>query len=254
MESVLQISNLVKTYGFLGNQYPALNGLDLNVEKGEFLGVMGPSGSGKTTLLNIIATIDRGTRGVVSINGHETQKMRRGDLTRFRRDNLGFIFQDYNLLNTLTLRENICLPLSIANCAPAEINARLGAVTQTFALQDVLDKFPAQVSGGQKQRAAAARAIIANPSLVLADEPTGALDSHSAKVLLQTLEQMNQAMRITILMVTHDATAASYCSRIVFLKDGRIIYELRRGAQQTRREFFDQILAIVAQMGDREAA
>jgi putative ABC transport system ATP-binding protein len=148
MESVLQISKLEKTYGFRGNQYPALNGIDLVVGKGEFLGVMGPSGSGKTTLLNIIATIDRGSRGEVRINGHSTQNMGRGDLTRFRRENLGFIFQDYNLLDTLTVRENICLPLSIANRAPTEINARLQKVTQTFGLQDILDKFPAQVSGG----------------------------------------------------------------------------------------------------------
>lgn len=252
MESVLQLTGLEKTYGFRGNQYPALKGIDLTVEKGEFLGVMGPSGSGKTTLLNIIATIDRGTRGNVNINGREIQRMRNGDLALFRREHLGFIFQDYNLLDTLTLRENICLPLSIANRKPEEINARLNAISQTFDLGDVLDKFPAQVSGGQKQRAAAARAVIANPSLVLADEPTGALDSNSAKVLLQTLEQMNQSMGVTILMVTHDATAASYCSRIVFLKDGRIIHELRR-TEQNRREFFDRILSIVARIGDKEA-
>jgi putative ABC transport system ATP-binding protein len=251
MESVLQLSNLEKIYGFRGNQYPALNGIDLNVEKGEFLGVMGPSGSGKTTLLNIIATIDRGSHGAVRINGHETQNMRSGDLARFRRENLGFIFQDYNLLDTLTLRENICLPLSIANRQPAEINNRLRTLAHTFDLQDILDKFPYQVSGGQKQRAAAARAIISNPSLVLADEPTGALDSNSAKTLLQTLEQMNQSMGITILMVTHDAAAASYCKRIVFLKDGRIIHEMRR-SEQTRRELFDQILSFVAQIGDKE--
>ncbi|MBN1371400.1 MAG: ABC transporter ATP-binding protein [Anaerolineaceae bacterium] len=253
MESILQISDLTKVYGFRGNHYPALNGLSLGVGKGEFLGVMGPSGSGKTTLLNIIATIDRGSRGVVMINGQDTQRMRRGDLTRFRREHLGFIFQDYNLLDTLTLRENICLPLSIANQTPAEIKARLSSVTQTFGLHDVLDKFPAQVSGGQKQRAAAARAIISNPTMVLADEPTGALDSSSAKVLLQTLEKMNQSLGITILMVTHDATAASYCNRIVFLKDGRIISELRRAAQQPRRAFFDQILSVVALMGEKEA-
>jgi putative ABC transport system ATP-binding protein len=253
MEAILQISDLRKTYGFRGIHYPALNGLNLTVAKGEFLGVMGPSGSGKTTLLNIIATIDRGSHGMVTINGLDTQHMRRGDLTRFRRDNLGFIFQDYNLLDTLTLRENICLPLSIANRNPAEINNRLQTVTRTFGLQDVLEKFPAQVSGGQKQRAAAARAIITNPALVLADEPTGALDSSAAKVLLQTLEQMNHTLGITILMVTHDATAASYCNRIVFLKDGKILHELRRGAQQARREFFDQILSVVAQIGDKEA-
>lgn len=253
MEAILQISDLKKVYGFRGNHYPALNGLDLAVGKGEFLGVMGPSGSGKTTLLNIIATIDRGSRGVVMINGQDTQHMGKGNLTRFRREHLGFIFQDYNLLDTLTLRENICLPLSIANQPPAEIKARLSSVTQTFGLHDVLDKFPAQVSGGQKQRAAAARAIISNPSMVLADEPTGALDSSSARVLLQTLETMNQSMGITILMVTHDATAASFCNRIVFLKDGRLIHELRRAPLQPRRAFFDQILAVVAQMGEKEA-
>lgn len=252
MESVLEILNLEKTYGFLGNQYPALNGVNLSVEKGEFLGVMGPSGSGKTTLLNIIATIDRGSRGYVKINGQEIRKMRSGDLTRFRREHLGFIFQDYNLLDTLTVRENICLPLSIANRKAEEINRRLRTVAQTFGLQDILDKFPYQISGGQRQRASAARAIVANPSLVLADEPTGALDSNAAKILLQTLEQMNQSMGITILMVTHDAVAASYCRRIVFLKDGRIVHELRRG-DQTRRAFFDQILSTVAQIGDEEA-
>jgi putative ABC transport system ATP-binding protein len=253
MESVLELSGLEKTYGYRGNCYPALNGIDLKVEKGEFLGVMGPSGSGKTTLLNIIATIDRGTRGVVRINGQETQTMRGADLARFRREQLGFIFQDYNLLDTLTLSENICLPLAIANRQPLEINSRLAAIARTFGMQDILDKFPYQVSGGQKQRAAAARAVIASPALVLADEPTGALDSLSAKVLLDTLEQMNAAMGITILMVTHDAQAASFCSRIVFLKDGRITYALNREAQ-SRREFFDRILSIVTTLGDQEEA
>jgi putative ABC transport system ATP-binding protein len=252
MESVLQLTDLKKTYGFRGNQYPALNGINLNVQRGELLGVMGPSGSGKTTLLNIVATIDRASHGMVRINGHETQSMRKNDLARFRRENLGFIFQDYNLLDTLTLGENICLPLSIASQPPAEIKSRLCSVAQTFGLQEILEKFPYQVSGGQKQRAAAARAIIASPSLVLADEPTGALDSNSAKTLLQTLEKMNQSMGVTILMVTHDAAAASYCSRIVFLKDGRLIHEMNRG-NQSRREFFDQILSFVAQIGEREA-
>jgi len=252
MESILQISDLKKVYGFRGNHYPALSGLNLTVSKGEVLGVMGPCGSGKTTLLNIIATIDRGNQGVVMMNGQDTQRMGKGDLSRFRRDHLGFIFQDYNLLDTLTVRENICLPLAIANRPPAEIHARLAAVSQTFGLQDILDKFPAQISGGQKQRSAAARAIISTPTLVLADEPTGALDSNSARVLLQTLETMNHSLGITILMVTHDATAASYCNRIVFLQDGRLIHELRRDSQQPRRVFFDQILSVVARVGEKE--
>jgi putative ABC transport system ATP-binding protein len=251
MENVLELSNLQKVYGVRGNQYPALNGINLTVAKGEFLGVMGPSGSGKTTLLNIIATIDRGTSGMVKINGQEIQKMHGEGLSRFRRESLGFIFQEYNLLDTLTLRENICLPLSIANRTPVEINARLRAIANTFGLQDVLEKYPYQVSGGQKQRTAAARAVIANPALVLADEPTGALDSLSAKTLLKTLEQMNIAMGITILMVTHDASAASYCNRIVFLKDGHMIHELHK-QKQSRNEFFTQILSIVAQLDDKE--
>jgi putative ABC transport system ATP-binding protein len=253
METVLEIANLVKTYGFRGNLYPALNGVNLDVKPGEFMGVMGPSGSGKTTLLNLVATIDRPSRGEIRISGKEIQKMRSGDLAHFRREELGFIFQNYNLLDTLTVRENIALPLSIANRPPAEILARVKQIAETFHLSDLLDKFPDQVSGGQKQRAAAARAVIANPALVLADEPTGALDSHSARILLETLERMNTEMHVTILMVTHDATAASYCSRIVFLKDGRIVHELKRGAQP-RRAFFDQILEVVAMLGDGEAA
>ena len=252
-EPVLEISNLIKTYGGRGNLYPALTGINLSVTQGEFMGVMGPSGSGKTTLLNIIATIDQPTGGTIRINGRESQKMRGGELARFRHEALGFIFQEYNLLDTLTLRENIALPLSIANVRPGEINQRVQHTARTFGLEDILDKFPYHVSGGQKQRAAAARAIIANPALVLADEPTGALDSHSARTLLETLARMNTEMGATILMVTHDAVAASYCKTIVFLQDGRIIHELRRGARP-RRAVVAQILGRGGARGEKEAA
>jgi putative ABC transport system ATP-binding protein len=253
VENVLDITNLVKTYGTRSNLFPALKGINLTVKAGEFMGVMGPSGSGKTTLLNMAATIDRPTSGTIQINGQDIQRMRAADLARFRCNQLGFIFQDYNLLDTLTLRENIGLPLSIAQRSPKEIKARVEEIAATFDLTPQLDKYPYQVSGGQNQRAAAARAMVTHPALVLADEPTGALDTHSARTLLETLDRMNRNLHATILMVTHDANAASYCSQIVFLQDGKIVHQLSRGNQE-RRAFFENILDVVSAMGERETA
>lgn len=251
METVLEIRNLVKTYGTRSTLFPALTGINLNVNKGDFLGVMGPSGSGKTTLLNLVATIDRPTSGTIRINDQDLQHMRAADLARFRCSQLGFIFQDYNLLDTLTLRENIGLPLAIAKRSPREIQTRIEEISATFGLTERLDKFPYQVSGGENQRAAAARAMITRPALILADEPTGALDTHSAHTLLETMDSMNQKLNATFLMVTHDAMAASYCATIVFLRDGKIIHHLSR-ENRTRREFFEQILDVVSAMGEKE--
>lgn len=244
MEKVLSVKNLKKVYGSRGNVTTALNGVDLDIEKGEFIGIMGPSGSGKTTLLNIISTIDKLTSGEVIIGGNDISKFNEDNLSSFRKENLGFIFQDYNLLDTLTLGENIVLPLSLSKMKIKEIEKRLEHVSNMLGINEILNKYPYEVSGGQKQRAAAGRAIITNPELILADEPTGALDSKSSSNLLKSLSDLNDNEGVTILMVTHDAFAASFCNRVLFIKDGMIFSELVKGSM-SRQEYFKKILDVL---------
>ena len=245
MKNILKIEKLEKIYGLRGNVYKALDGVSFDVSEGEFLGIMGPSGAGKSTLLNIISTIDKPTSGNVVINGQNIISMKKDELSKFRRDRLGFVFQEYNLLDTLTVKENIALPLSLANVSYREINRRAKEVSLNLEIIDILDKFPYEISGGQRQRAAAARAIIADPALILADEPTGALDSRSSETLLSTLKNINENMNVTVLMVTHDPFAASYCKRILFIKDGRIFNEIVKGEDE-RKKFFTRILDVLA--------
>ncbi len=252
MAAVLEVRNLEKVYVGRGSSTQALAGVSLVAEKGDFVGIMGASGSGKTTLLNCIATIDAPTSGSVLINGQDVTKLGTRALADFRREELGFVFQNSNLLDTLTCRENIALPLTIGRVPAGQSAARVQAIAATLGIEKVLDKFPYQVSGGQRQRAAAARAMVGNPKLVLADEPTGALDSKNAKLLLECLEMLNTQLEATILMVTHDALAASYCKRVVFIRDGRVFTEVVRG-DATRRQFFDNIMQVVAIIGGDDA-
>lgn len=248
MQSVLSVQNIEKYYGSKGAITRAINHISLEVGKGEFLGIMGASGSGKTTLLNCISTIDKVTAGRIIVGGRDVTHLKGKELSKFRRQQLGFIFQDFNLLDTLTAYENIALALSIQNVPANEIEQRVRKVAAQLSIGHVLDKFPYQMSGGEKQRTASARAIITNPSLILADEPTGALDSKSARMLLDSLVRMNDGLGATILMVTHDAFTASYAKRILFIKDGEIFSELVRGGD-SRKEFFERILQVVTLLG-----
>lgn len=245
---VLEVAHLEKVYGALGNVTRALNDVSFTVNRGEFVGIMGASGSGKSTLLNCVSTIDSATSGMIRINGQDVTRMKQAKLSQFRRDELGFIFQDSNLLDTLTARENIALPLTIVRTNSAEISTRVQDVAARLSISQVLDKYPYQMSGGQQQRVAAARALVTDPTMIMADEPTGALDSKSARLLLESLEALNRRLRATVLMVTHDSFAASYTSRVLFIRDGKIFTELRRG-DTDRREFFDRIMEVVAMMG-----
>ena len=245
---VLEVNHVEKVYGSRNNVTRALADVSFAVDKGEFVGIMGASGSGKSTLLNCVSTIDTVTSGNVVINGADVTRMKHAKLTRFRREQLGFIFQDSNLLDTLTARENIALPLTIARVPAKETLARVEQVAQRLDIAGVLDKYPYQMSGGQQQRVAAARALVTDPAIILADEPTGALDSKNARLLLESIETMNRQYQATVLMVTHDSFAASYTNRVLFIRDGRIFTELRRG-DSPRREFFDRIMGVVAMMG-----
>lgn len=255
MTHVLEVDNVVKQYGRdkrgEGGTVRALAGVSFFVDAGEFVGIMGPSGSGKSTLLNCISTIDAPTSGAIRVAGRDVTKMRGGELAQFRRDQLGFVFQDSNLLDTLTVRENIALALAIQKVPAAEIARLVEEVASRLGIAAILDKYPYEVSGGQKQRAAAARAVIAKPSLVLADEPTGALDSKSSKQLLETFSTLNR-MGSTLVMVTHDAFAASWCSRIVFIRDGKLWGQIQRGAA-SRDEFFESVVAATTRL-ESEAA
>lgn len=233
---ILQVNNVEKTYGNKDAVTRALAGVSFAVQKGELVAIMGPSGSGKSTLLNCIATIDVPDSGTILIGDQDSSRLSQRKLADFRRKHLGFIFQDSNLLDALTAYENIALPLSIDRVAAAEIASRVESVAATLGITEVLDKRPSQMSGGQRQRVAAARAIVTNPDLVLADEPTGALDSKNSRILLERLENLNRAHNATVLMVTHDAFAASYCRRVIFIRDGRLFTELRRG-EISRRNF-----------------
>ena len=248
MENILKIENIEKYYGSKSSLTKAIDNISFEVEKGEFVAIMGSSGSGKTTLLNCISTIDKVTAGHIFVGETDITKLKGNDLNKFRREDLGFIFQDFNLLDTLTAYENIALALSIQNVSPKEIDKRIKKVAKELDIESVLKKYPYQMSGGQKQRVAAARAIITNPCLVLADEPTGALDSKSSKMLLEKLTYLNNALGATILMVTHDAYAESYATRIIFIKDGKIYNEIRKG-NDTRKEFFDKIIDVVTLLG-----
>lgn len=246
---VLQVKDVRKSYSskFGGNISKALEGVSFKVEKGEFVGIMGPSGAGKSTLLNVIATIDEVTSGTITIGGQNISRMNDDALASFRKKKLGFIFQDYNLLDTLTLQENIALPLVLSKVQPKEILHRVDLISDTLVIKQYLDKYPYEVSGGQRQRASAARAIISNPELILADEPTGALDSKSSAELLQCMSDLNASAKATILLVTHDSFTASYCKRILFIKDGVIFTEIDKGG--SRKEFFDEIMKVLAVMG-----
>lgn len=248
MKPLLQAKHVRKVYANKGSIFTALHDIDITIFEGEFVGIMGPSGSGKTTLLNILSTIDMPTAGEIIINNSPITKMKEAQLTAFRRDSLGFIFQEYNLLDTLTIKDNILLPLAIRNTTTAEIDRRVDEIATLLSIQDLLNKYPFQISGGQKQRTAAARAIIGNPKLVFADEPTGALDSKSATDLLNSFQTLNEKNLATFLMVTHDPFAASYCKRVLFIKDGQIYTELVKG-DMSRKEFFQKLLNILSALG-----
>ncbi len=245
---MLQVQNIEKYYGSKNNVTKALDRVSFDVEAGEFLAIMGASGSGKTTLLNCISTIDAISAGKILLDGVSVADLSEHELARFRRERLGFVFQDFNLLDTLTIEENIGLALSLNHQDPGTVQNRVREVAGKLGITDILTKFPYQVSGGQKQRAACARAMVAGQSLLLADEPTGALDSKASKNLLEIMTTMNQDMGATILMVTHDAYSASYAKRVLFLKDGRVFNELLRG-ERGRPVFYHEILDVLAALG-----
>ncbi len=251
MENVLKIDNVKKYYGDKANVTKALNGLSFSVEEGEFVAIMGASGSGKTTLLNCVSTIDSVTSGNIFVGQTDITNLLEDDLAAFRKDNLGFIFQDFNLLDTLTIEENVALSLVIAGEAETKVNGKVKDIASKLGIKDVLKKFPYEVSGGQKQRCACARALINGPKLILADEPTGALDSKSSRMLLETMSEMNHNLNATILMVTHDPFSASFCERILFLKDGKIFNEIIK-ADKSRKEFFNEILDVLTLLGGDE--
>ncbi len=248
MEKILKVNNVEKYYGSKSSLTKAINDISFDVEKGEFVAIMGASGSGKTTLLNLISTIDKVTAGEIYVDGENITKLKGNKLNKFRRDKLGFIFQDFNLLDTLTGFENIALSLSIQNVPYQEQKKRIDDIANKLSITKILNKYPYQMSGGEKQRIASARAIITNPSIILADEPTGALDSKSSKQLLNSFEYLNKELSSTILMVTHDAFTASYASRVIFIKDGKIFNEIQKG-DSSRKEFFDNIIDVVTLLG-----
>ncbi len=245
---MLKVKNVEKYYGSKNNVTKALDRVSFDVADGEFIAIMGASGSGKTTLLNCISTIDTVSAGEIMLDGKNIAELPTGELAKFRREQLGFVFQDFNLLDTLTIEENIGLALTLNHEGADTVKEQVEEVAGKLGIAEILGKFPDQVSGGQKQRAACARAMVAGQSLLLADEPTGALDSRASKNLLEIMEQMNRAMGATILMVTHDAYSASYAGRVLFLKDGRIFNELFRG-ERTRNIFYHEILDVLAVLG-----
>lgn len=253
-DKILEIESLRKYYGKRENQTKALDGITLQVTAGEFLGIMGSSGSGKSTLLNCIATVIKPTEGKIRMDGEELSAWKGSKLAEYRGRKIGYLFQGFELLDNLTGRENIMLPLSIHGIPKNEGRKRLKELADYLEINDVLEKFPSQMSGGEKQRAAAARALILNPRMVLADEPTGALDSKNAKALMEKLSGLNKEKNATILMVTHDSNAASYCTRILFIQDGVIFHELRRRLpEETQQEFYERILQVMAQLGGGSA-
>lgn len=248
MNEILKLNNVTKYYGSGSVVTKALDGISFSVEKGEFTAIMGASGSGKSTLLNVISTIDRVSSGDIYVGGQHLSEMKEEKLSVFRRDQLGFIFQEYNLLDTLTIGENIVLPLNLKKVSVEETEKELHRVAEALDVSDQLKKFPYELSGGQRQRAACARAIITNPALVLADEPTGALDSKNSKILMQTFTMMNKSLGSTILMVTHDPVVGSYADRVLFLKDGKIWSEVLKG-DRNREDMYHEILTVTAALG-----
>ena len=248
MKEILKLEHIQKFYGNQGNLTKAINDISFSVNSGEFVGIMGASGSGKTTLLNCISTIDTVSAGHIYLDGTDVTEIKEKELARFRRENLGFIFQDFNLLDTLTISENIALALTINKVPQEQIAGKVREIAESLNITDILDKYPYQVSGGQKQRCACARAIVNRPKLILADEPTGALDSHSAQTLLSTMQSINERLGAAILMVTHDAFSASYANRILFLRDGMIFTEILKG-RGSRKAFFEKILDVLTMLG-----
>jgi len=248
MKPILNIENLTKIYGNVPSQTKALNGITFQVMPGEFLGIMGSSGSGKSTLLNCIATVIQPTGGSIQVEGVNLQALKGRTLADYRGKKVGYLFQNFELLDNLTGRENILLPTSLHGIPEKESNQRLSQLAKYLEINDVLDKFPSKMSGGQRQRVAAARALILNPRMILADEPTGALDSKNARNIMEKLSGLNCDEQATILMVTHDSNAASFCKRILFIHDGVIFHELRRG-DESRQEFYGRILKVMAQLG-----
>ena len=254
MKTILEIENLRKYYGKQGSQTKALDGITLQVMEGEFLGIMGSSGSGKSTLLNCIATVIQPDSGRIRMKGKEIQSLKGKKLAQYRGREIGYLFQNFELIDNLTGRENIMLPMSLHNISDQESRERIEKLASYFEITEVLEKFPAQMSGGQKQRIAAARALIMNPGIILADEPTGALDSRNGKILMKKLAGLNQDENATILMVTNDTNAASYCKRILFIQDGEIFHELRRDVpEETQQDFYKRILKVMAQLGGGSA-
>ncbi len=248
MEKILKIDTIQKYYGKNGSLTKAIDNISFEVEKGEFVAIMGASGSGKTTLLNCISTIDKVTSGHIYVGTTDITKLKGNALNKFRREELGFIFQDFNLLDTLTAYENVALALSIQNVSYKEMDKKIKSLASKLGIREILDKYPYQLSGGQKQRVASLRAIITSPKLILADEPTGALDSKSSKMLLSQFATLNEEIKATILMVTHDAFTASFASRVIFIKDGKIFNEIYKG-DNSRKEFFDKIIDVVTVLG-----
>ena len=248
MKTILKVEHLEKYYGGKGNITRAIDDISFEVEEGEYIGIMGASGSGKTTLLNCISTIDSATAGRIYLAGSDITTIKPSQLSKFRREKLGFIFQDFNLLDTLTASENIALALTILHTPANKIDSEIQNMAKLLNITDILSKYPYQMSGGQKQRVASARAIVTNPSMVLADEPTGNLDSKSARMLLESFRKLNEEINATIMMVTHDAFTASYCKRILFIKDGKIFNEIIRG-KDSRKEFFDRIMEVISLLG-----
>ncbi|PAE36893.1 ABC transporter ATP-binding protein [Bacillus sp. 7884-1] len=244
MTKIIQTKNLSKSYG----KTQVLKNIDLTIEHGEFTAIMGPSGSGKTTLMNTLSTIDNFNTGDVWIEEKSLLDLKKKALREFRQKRMGFIFQDYNLLDTLTVKENILLPLSLQKTPVAEMEQRLAKLVEALNIESILHHYPSEISGGQKQRTAAARAIITNPAIVFADEPTGSLDSRSATQLLEQIQFLNRTFKTTVLMITHDPYAASYCQRVIFLRDGKIVNEMFKG-EQSEKEFFDRILTIQSVIG-----
>lgn len=245
---LLQVQHIEKYYGNERNLTKALDDVSFDIKKGEFISIMGASGSGKTTLLNCISTIDTVSAGKILLDNKDITGLPESELAAFRRDNLGFIFQDSNLLDTLTIEENIALPLTIKGVPSDEVDKRTTGIASKLHIDETLPKYPYEVSGGQKQRCAAARAVVTSPKLILADEPMGALDSKSAKILLEILDGLNASFSATILLVTHDALSASYANRILFLRDGKIFNEILKG-EKTNREFYHEILDVLSLMG-----
>ncbi|MNO78056.1 Bacitracin export ATP-binding protein BceA [compost metagenome] len=246
--SILEAIKIHKSYGNKLNKQEVLKGIDLSIEQGEFVSIMGASGSGKTTLLNVLSSIDHVSHGTVIIDKSEMTAMKEKQLAEFRKHHLGFIFQDYNLLDTLTVKENILLPLSISKVSRKEAEQKFQAVASELGIYELKDKYPNEISGGQKQRTSAARAFIHEPSIIFADEPTGALDSKSASDLLNKLSDLNEKLKATIVMVTHDSVAASYCSRVIFIKDGQIYTQLNKG-EESRQAFFKDIMTTQGVLG-----